>query len=347
MEAWKMNAIPIAYALVASPEHDLGSHPENHARFAHLLSTLQENVPGKLLHVEAGLASPEELSAVHPIGYLQALKEACAEGPGYVDYAPTYVTTGSFEAARAAAGGTLAVLEAVVGGRAASGLALIRPPGHHATPTRAMGFCLLNNIALAARRAQALGLRRVMIVDFDVHHGNGTQAATEADPDILYLSTHQWGIYPGSGAIDDLGPGEGRGSVYNIPLPGGAGDAAFAGIAERVIEPAAKRFRPEILLVSAGFDAHWRDPLAGLQLTIAGYHALGRALAAIAREHCEGRIVYVLEGGYDPEVLAHGVSAIALSLAGEPFLTDPLGSAPRPEPEVDSVLERVCVSHGL
>jgi acetoin utilization deacetylase AcuC-like enzyme len=135
--------------------------------------------------------------------------------------------------------------------------------------------------------------------------------------------------------------------VYNIPLPGGAGDAAFARIAERVIDPAARRFQPEIVLVSAGFDAHWRDPLAGLQLTIAGYHALGGALAAIAREHCEGRIVYVLEGGYDPQVLALGVSAVALALVGEPFPKDPLGPAPRPEPEVDSVLERVRVSHGL
>src|SRR3989304_1588574 len=163
-----------------------------------------------------------------------------------------------------------------------------------------------------------------MIVDFDVHPGNGTQDATEADPDILYLSTHQMGIYPGSGAIDDTGSGAGRGSGVNIPLPGGGGGPAFAPIAEPVIAP-----------------------LAGIQLSIAGYYALGQALAAIAQAHCHGRIVYALEGGYDPEVLAEGIRAVALSLAGEPLTAVPLGPAPKPEPEVDAVLEQVRALHGL
>jgi acetoin utilization deacetylase AcuC-like enzyme len=210
-----------------------------------------------------------------------------------------------------------------------------------------MGFCLLNNIALAARRAQVLGLRRVLIVDFDVHHGNGTQAATETDPDILYLSTHQMGIYPGSGAIHDTGSGPGAGSVVNIPLPGGAGDRAFTQIAERAIAPLAERFAPQILLVSAGFDAHWRDPLAGLQLTIAGYHALGRTLAQIARAHCEGRIVVALEGGYDPQVVAEGIFAIALAISGLELVHDPIGAAPQPEPEVSQALDQLARTHRL
>jgi len=342
-----MPDLPVALALVPSPAHNLGSHPENVHRFDHLQDALHSLSAPTFLEIAPRAARPEELTAVHPLVHLEALREACAEGPGYIDYAPTYVTTGSFDAALEAAGTTLDVLEAVVGGQAAAGLALVRPPGHHATPTRAMGFCLLNNIALAARRAQALGLRRVMIVDFDVHHGNGTQDATESDPEILYLSTHQGGIYPGTGALDDTGSGPGGGSVVNIPLPGGAGDHAFSQITERVIAPLAERFGPQILLVSAGFDAHWSDPLAGLQLTIVGYHALGRALFRIAQAHCRGRIIYALEGGYDPNVLAQGVRAVALSLAGEPLAADPLGPAPRPEPGVDGVIEQVRALHGL
>ncbi len=336
-----------ALAIVPSPAHNLDSHPENVHRFDHLQDALQKLNASDLLEIPTRAATPKECTSVHPLGYLEALGEACAKGPGYIDYAPTYVTTGSFEAALDAAGTTLDVLEAVAAGRAAAGLALVRPPGHHATPTRAMGFCLLNNVALAARRAQALGLRRVMIVDFDVHHGNGTQAATEDDPDVLYVSTHEGGIYPGSGTVDDVGSGAGRGSIVNIPLPGGAGDRAFDQIAERVIVPLADRFAPQILLVSAGFDAHWRDPLAGLQLTITGYHALGRALAAIADAHSQGRIVCVLEGGYDPEVVAEGARALALSLAGEPLPADPLGPTPHPEPKIEPLLERVRGVHGL
>jgi acetoin utilization deacetylase AcuC-like enzyme len=338
---------PIAYTLVPSPAHNLDSHPENVHRFSLLEQILQSSSAPPTRRLEPKRARPEDLGAVHPMNYLEALRDACAEGPGYIDYAPTYVTTESFEAALDAAGGTLQVVEAVAEGAARAGLAIVRPPGHHATPTRAMGFCLLNNVALAARHAQGLGLRRVMIVDLDVHHGNGTQAATEADPDILYLSTHQMGIYPGSGQIDERGAGPGVGSVVNIPVPGGAGDSAFAQIAERVIAPLAERFAPQILLVSAGFDAHWRDPLAGLQLTIAGYHALGRTLTEVARAHCEGRIVVALEGGYDPQVVAQGVLALALAIAGRELEQDPLGAAPRPEPDVTHLLDRIAQTHRL
>jgi acetoin utilization deacetylase AcuC-like enzyme len=316
-------------------------------RFSLLEQILQSSSAPATRRLEPKRARPEDLGAVHPMNYLEALRDACAEGPGYIDYAPTYVTTESFEAALDAAGGTLQVVEAVAAGAATAGLAIVRPPGHHATPTRAMGFCLLNNVALAARRAQELGLRRVMIVDLDVHHGNGTQAATETDPDILYLSTHQMGIYPGSGQVDDTGAGPGVGSVVNIPLPGGAGDQAFARIAERVIAPLAERFSPQILLVSAGFDAHWRDPLAGLQLTIGGYHSLGRILAELARSHCEGRMVVALEGGYDPQVVAQGVFAFALAIAGRELEQDALGAGPRPEPEVTDLLDRVAQTHRL
>jgi len=340
--------LPIAYSLVPSPEHDLGSHPENHARFAHLKDALGSFPAGGLVAVEAPEAPQEsELEAVHPAAYRQALEQAVAQGPGYVDYAPTYVTTGSFAAALRAAASTLALVEAVAAGDAPRAFALVRPPGHHATATRAMGFCLLNNLALAARRAQALGLRRVMIVDFDVHHGNGTQAITEHDPDILYVSTHQEGIYPGSGALADTGQGDGKGSVVNLPLPAGAGDAGFDEIAQSLLVPLAARFHPDLLLVSAGFDAHWRDPLANLQLSGAGYYALSRCLAEIADRHCGGQTVFVLEGGYDPRALSASIAAVLCALSGRPAPADPLGPAPNPEPPVRRILENAAAIHGL
>jgi acetoin utilization deacetylase AcuC-like enzyme len=227
-----------------------------------------------------------------------------------------------------------------------SSFALIRPPGHHALPGHAKGFCLFNNVALAARHAQQRGLSRIMIVDFDVHHGNGTQEAFYSDPSVLFISTHQWGIYPGTGRADEVGAGAGRGYTVNVPLTAGAGDTTFGRIAADILWPAADRFQPELLLVSAGYDAHWRDPLAGLQLSCAGYHALAGQLAAIAKRHCGGKIVFVLEGGYDLPALSHGVANTIRGALGLP-VDDPLGPAPRPESEAGRILDQVRQLHGL
>jgi acetoin utilization deacetylase AcuC-like enzyme len=343
-----MSGPPIACTLVPSPEHDLASHPENHARFQHFEPLLTARFGDRSLRLDPPDApSVSDLVAVHPEAYLQALERAVAQGPAYIDHAPTYVTPASYRSALRAAAATLSVTEAVVEGSARCGFALVRPPGHHATATRAMGFCLLNNIALAARRAQALGARRVMIVDYDVHHGNGTQDVTESDPDILYVSTHQEGIYPGSGALPDTGRGAGEGSVVNLPLPAGAGDQGFLEIAERVLSPLSERFRPDILLVSAGYDAHWRDPLAGLQLTVAGYYHLAGALLGIAKRHCDGQAVFVLEGGYDPVALVHGVLAVFAAMADDPCPDDPLGTPPHPEVPVRRVVDNARSVHGI
>jgi acetoin utilization deacetylase AcuC-like enzyme len=338
----------IAYALVPSPEHNLDSHPENVGRFRHLGRVLEEPALAAHLHgITSRPATEGDLTAIHPQAYLEALQRAVAQGPGYIDYAPTYVTPDSYQAALNAAGATLQVAEAVARGEAQSGFALVRPPGHHATPTEAMGFCLLNNLAVAVRKVQALGFRRVMIVDFDVHHGNGTQEAFESDPDVLYLSTHQSGIYPGSGRLDDTGQGMGKGTVVNIPLPAGVGDLAFGQIAKEVIVPLAARFAPDFLLVSAGFDSHWRDTLAGMQLTCHGYHDLARSLVDIARRHSGGRLVFVLEGGYDPEALAASVQAVLFALAGEPRPPDALGPAPYTPPDIGPILQNVIAVHSL
>jgi acetoin utilization deacetylase AcuC-like enzyme len=342
-----MNVAPIAYTLVASPEHKLPGHPESPNRFQYFNTLTQAPFSDHLKHMDSKAAPTASVTTVHPSSYLEMLEQASARGPSFVDYGDTYVTSASYQAALEAAGGAMAIVDAIVNAQAGSGFALVRPPGHHATATRAMGFCLLNNIAIAARHAQSLGLKRVMIVDFDVHHGNGTQDIFENDPDVLYLSTHQAGIYPGTGMLGETGSGEGEGSVVNIPLPARSGDQAFASICEWVINPIANRFKPDIILVSAGFDAHWNDPLASLTLSTNGFYELGLSLINLAKSICQRRIIFFLEGGYDPEALMDNVMAIFHALSGTVPPEDRLGPAPFLETKIDSVLENVISIHGL
>lgn len=332
--------------LIPSPEHNLPSHPESLGRFALLEATIRDIAGVRAVKPQVDSAAADWIARVHPRAYLDALRSACRRGPGYLD-ADTYVTPGSYDAALMAAGATLEVLEAILSGQAQSGFAIIRPPGHHASATVPMGFCLLNNVAIAARHAQARGLQRIMIVDFDVHHGNGTQAIFLEDPDVLYLSTHQWGIYPGSGAMSEMGVGPGLGATVNIPLPAYSGDETFAAIGTEILEPLSRRFKPEILLVSAGFDSHWRDPLSQFGLTTAGYYRMGALLEAIAREQCEGKVLFVLEGGYDGQVLAAGIRAVCYALLRQPAPDDGLGPSPYVEPEFRPLLERVKAIHQL
>jgi acetoin utilization deacetylase AcuC-like enzyme len=260
----------------------------------------------------------------------------------------TYVTPQSYEIARLAAGGVLRAVDAVMRGETDSALAAIRPPGHHATPSMGMGFCLLNNVAIAARYAQrAHDSERVLIVDYDVHHGNGTQDVFYDDPTVLYISTHQSPLYPGTGAVNDTGRGVGTGFTLNIPLPPGVGDHGYARVFEDIILPAARRFDPELILVSVGFDAHWADPLANMQLSLAGYDRLARMLVTAARELCAGRIVFVLEGGYNLQVLGQGWANVARALLGDEAPGDALGPARQPEPPVDLLVDRIRQVHKL
>jgi len=340
----------IALIPVASPAHDLDGHPENAARLPAILAAVADSrLAPHLTTLAAEPATPAQLTRVHPARYVEALEHVMAEAPGYVDQAPTYITAASFECARRAAGGALRAVDAVLDGAAEAAFALVRPPGHHCTPTRAMGFCLFSNIALAARHAQARGHHRVLIVDFDVHHGNGTQDAFYQDASVLFISTHQRGLYPLTGEAEEVGAGEARGTNLNIPLPAGAGDHAFQRILNEIIRPAAERFEPDCLLVSAGYDAHWRDPLASLQLSTSGYFHLVRGLRAIARRQCAGRLALVLEGGYDLDALSSSVVATLHALAGDESAPDPLGPAPYAEPDagVEAILRRVRDLHGL
>jgi acetoin utilization deacetylase AcuC-like enzyme len=326
------------YTFVPSPMHQFPEHPERPGR----LDFLDLSVIANIEEIPASEATLDEIRRVHSRSMVAQLVQSCTLGPGIIDPAPTYVTTTSFQSARLAAGGTLAVTRAVLAGAAANAFAIVRPPGHHAEPERAMGFCLLNNVAIAAYEALSLGLKRVAVIDFDVHHGNGTQAAAWDDERFAFLSSQQEGIYPGgTGTLEDAPHAKGR--IVNVPLPANTGERGFALIAEKIYRPFVANFQPELIFVSAGFDAHWADPLAGLGMTSRGYYELAQALVALAEQHCDGKIVFVLEGGYRPQAVANGIQAVFAALTGgaAPIFND---VAPHPEPDirarVDAVLKR-------
>ncbi len=293
--------------------HVMPGHPESAERLSAIVNKLAcSGVLERLHAVPARKAQPGELALNHDPAYIRRVHAYSAEGGGLLDE-DTYVTADSWDVACAAAGGCIDLALAVACGRLHNGFALVRPPGHHALAQRAMGFCIFNNIALAVRHVQAqTGLARLAIVDFDVHHGNGTQEAFERQPDILFISTHQHPFYPGTGV-----PMADNGHILNLPLPTGAGDAEMAQTYNEHIVPALDRFQPGMMLISAGYDAHWNDPLAGLNLTLTGFRRISTALYQTARRLCDGRIVFMLEGGYRHKVLARGVVETMRILLGD------------------------------
>jgi acetoin utilization deacetylase AcuC-like enzyme len=340
-----------AYAFIPSPQHEYPDHPERPGRLDELTPKLDSFQAEKL---EVLPAAHEEIARVHVPSLITGLERVCREqAPGIIDYAPTFVTQTSFDDAMLAAGATLACTRNVIRGEIDNAFSIVRPPGHHAEPDKAMGFCIFNNIAVAARDALAQGLERVLVVDYDAHHGNGTQAAFLEDDRTAYLSTHQAGIYPGTGYIGDAPHAKGR--IVNVPLPANAGDRAFARIADEIIQPMVEHFKPEMLFASAGFDAHWSDPLTMLGLSSKGFFDISKRLVELANEHCGGRIVFVLEGGYDPTNVANGVGAVFEALAGTGLVLsgdegaefDAGDANPRGEPDVESRLDEVRRWHGF
>jgi acetoin utilization deacetylase AcuC-like enzyme len=257
-------------------------------------------------------ATADQLARVHDASYIERI--AATSGRATALDPDTYTSPESYEIALLAAGAAIDAVERVVGGSHSSALALVRPPGHHAEGDRAMGFCLFNNVAVGARHAQTVGAARVAIVDYDVHHGNGTQHIFERDPSVLYVSTHQYPYYPGTGAADEIGGGPGTGTTVNLPLAAGATDDDYRTAFDEVVLPVARQFRPDLVMVSAGFDAHERDPLGGMRLTTGAFGAMTRALRALADECCAGRIVLVTEGGYDLRALAASLDAAVSAL---------------------------------
>ncbi len=293
--------------------HDTGpGHPERPQRLVAVERGIGwSGAQDAVVHVEPVPALRDVVARVHPGDYLRGLEEFAAAGGGHLD-ADTVVGGASVDAALLAAGAGLEVADRLAAGEGDAGLCLVRPPGHHATPQRAMGFCLLNNVAVTARHLADAG-ERVLIVDYDAHHGNGTQDAFWRDPDVVYVSTHEYPLYPGTGALEDMGDGDGLGTTVNFPLPAGAtGDVVCAAIDE-VVVPLAERFAPTWLLVSAGYDAHRRDPLTGLALSAGDFGLVTRRLARLVPA---GRTVLFLEGGYDLAALAHATAATVGALAG-------------------------------
>lgn len=296
------------------------NHPESPERLVAAREGLYAAVPeAARVPLPAREAAADELTRVHGAGYLRALSERLSSGHGQLD-PDTFFSPGTAKAAQLAAGGAAALASALVTGTDSQprrGVALLRPPGHHAEPDAAMGFCLINNIAVAARSALASGARRVAIVDWDVHHGNGTQAAFYDDPRVLFVSLHQYPFYPGTGAAGEIGAGEGRGFTANVALPADQGPETYAYAFRRVVLPLLDSFGADLVLVSAGFDAHRRDPLAQMQLDAQSYAAMAAALVAQTERHGHGRVGLLLEGGYDLSALTESVAAAARALRGE------------------------------
>ena len=329
--------------------HTREGHPENYRRVEESWNLLQvDGILSKLHHVASTPAPLDAILRVHSRTYLERLEAAAFHGKSNLD-ADTYLTEDSYQAALLSAGGLLNVVDAVMQGTVKNGFSLSRPPGHHAMPHWGMGFCLLGNISIAARWAQDhYDVNRVLIVDFDVHHGNGTQEVFYRDPSVLFFSTHQFPFYPGTGAAQETGEGRAEGSTINVPLPTDVGDVGYQTIFEKLLLPAARLFRPELILVSAGYDAHWLDPLANMRLTVTGYTHLMGQLMALADELCQGRLVVQLEGGYHIGALSHSVlSAVRRLSHSHQGVSDPFGPAPGGERDIAPVLEKLRQLHNI
>jgi acetoin utilization deacetylase AcuC-like enzyme len=339
-------------------QHDYPNHPEHAGRLRRTWAALSEHGVLPKLTTPTQRPAPisdSALASLHTSEYLAYLRQASTLNQSGLLNSDTYWTPKTYDAARLAAGLAVAAVDEVLTARADNALVLARPPGHHAMPDQAMGFCIFGNIALAAQHARDHHqLERVLILDYDVHHGNGSEAMFYDDPSVLFISLHQYDphpFYPGTGALHDTGDGRGTGYTLNIPLAPRTGDAQYAALFEAVVWPAVLRFQPQLILVSAGFDAHFADPLAQIQLSLNGYDHLTRELIRMAQQVCHGRIVFVMEGGYNLDALSYGWVNIANALLGDATVLNPLGH-PTPHsaqhaPDVSGLIAELKRVHRL
>jgi acetoin utilization deacetylase AcuC-like enzyme len=329
--------------------HNQPGHAENNRRTAESMALLQSRgVLDQMTLLPFSPITAKQLQRLHSPRYVQRVQELDERGGGKLDF-ETYMVPGSFQAALASAGAALAVTRSVVRGEARNGISIMRPPGHHALSERGMGFCIFGNVALAARSAQFdLGLERVLIIDWDVHHGNGTELFFYDDPSVAFISIHQYPLYPGTGGAQEIGIGEGKGFTLNLPMPPGVGDAGYLRAFDEIITPFAHRFQPELILVSSGFDAHWRDPLSEMGVSSTGYARLAQRARDLAEDLCDGRLVVALEGGYDILATSYGLLNTALALMGrDDALEDPFGPALIPETDASELLRQIKHLHHL
>ncbi len=320
-------------------EHNKPRHVETRERLEQIDQALDASAMRQRLQmIEPQPITLERLHRVHVPKYISSVEQVARDGGGGLRGRgdETYVASKSYDAMLLACGGLVGAVEAVLRGDFKNAFALVRPPGHHAFSAHGEGFCLINNIAIAASSARHdHGIDRVLIVDFDVHHGNGTQAIFYDDPTVLFFTLQQWGIYPGTGHWSETGSGSGKGFTVNVPLSVGAGDATYARLFDDLLAPIARRFQPQLILVSAGYDTHWSDLLGSMLISDLGYFNLVRKLVALSEELCNGKLVLTLEGGYGLEGLAYGVVATFAALLGDASFDDPIGPAPHAERPLD------------
>ena len=321
----------------SSLEHDTGVHPERAARIQAIEAELAARGGLGLVQRSSSPATRDQLHAVHPVEYVTAIEAFVAAGGGSLD-ADTVTSPGSFVAALHSAGGACGVVDALLSGEAGFAASVHRPPGHHASEARPMGFCLFSNVAVAARHARdAHGVDRVLVLDWDVHHGNGTSDIFWESPEVLFVSIHEWPMWPGTGAASDVGEGDGVGYTVNLPVAGGTGDAVFCSHVEHVVGRLARSYAPELILLSAGFDAHEDDPLAGCSVTDAGYAAMAASMRSLGTE-LDVPVGLVLEGGYDLGALSRSMCDVL-----EVFAADTPAAVPDIpiHPESERALERL------
>lgn len=339
-----------AVVYVPATAHTKSGHPENQGRIKQILPFLEQSGMLADLHLLPPVAaSVKQLRRVHAPTLIERIREVATMGGGALDHGDTYATPESYELARLAAGGTITAVDQIMRGQAKNGFALVRPPGHHAEFSRISGFCLFNNVAAAARQAQIEhGVKRILILDFDVHHGNGTQDIFYDDDSVMFISTHLFlprMFYPGTGSFEELGNGFGHGYTVNVPLMPNVGDVGYGRIFTELVLPLARQFKPELILVSAGYDAHWQDPLAMAGLSLTGYAQISRQLVNLADELTNGRILFVLEGGYQVQALSYGILNTFYALTGQDCIVDPLGHMPQAEQDISHLLHQLKRHH--
>lgn len=328
-----------------APGHTFPGHPETPKRIQSLKDWQNSPPFPEIKWLNFKPATESDVTLVHDSSLLTELAEECRRGRHEFEPAPTYVTEGSCDAALTAVGATLSVSRKILSMKTGSGFAIVRPPGHHAEQSESMGFCLLNNIAVAAADALAKGLNKIAIIDIDAHHGNGTQAIFWDTEQVGFLSIQEQDIYPGTGKIDAVTHARGR--IISVPVPAFSGNSVFHALMMHVIKPWLLAFEPEMIFVSAGFDAHFSDPLTTLTLDTEGYFQITRILVELADELCEGRLMYVLEGGYDPIAMKDNIEACLAAMCGHSYHHDHYGKSPELTIGVSELIHQLIHLHHI